>query len=151
VQVALRPDSYISSAAAFSTVALASGSTTATALPVLNNEFSRVKETVTTPTVDLRYTGIRNIVVYGSASMRTVNGDERYATPFTTAVPSSSNLTYNDVTEESRQLTLGVNWSPRPPSTRGPKSSTRTMTTSLLATTSDRTRYQLGYSSPASS
>ena len=113
VQVALRAeDSYISSAAAFSTVALASGSTTATALPVLNNEFSRVKETVTTPTVDLRYTGIRNIVVYGSASMRTVNGDERYATPFTTAVPSSSNLTYNDVTENHDNYTLGVNWKP---------------------------------------
>ena len=111
VQVALRgEDRYTKSNDTFSTVALASGSTTVTAAPVLNAAYSRVKEKVVTPTVDLRYTGIDNVVLYASATKRMLAGDERYATPYTTATPAASSLTFNDVAEDHGNYAVGANW-----------------------------------------
>jgi hypothetical protein len=111
VLLALRgEDSYIKSNGWLSTVALATGSTTTTAAPVLNAVYSRNKETVATPTADLRYTGFRNLVLYASATQRMTNGDERSANPFSTVVPAASSLTNNDVTENHDNYTLGANW-----------------------------------------
>jgi hypothetical protein len=113
VQVALLgEDKYLKSPGSLSTVALASGSTTVTAAPVLNQMYSRNKETVATPTVKFRYKSTKNVVIYASVSQRLLNGDERYATPYSTATPSNNNLTYNDVTEDHTNFTLGVNWQP---------------------------------------
>ena len=111
IQVALRgEDRYTTSAGSFSTVGLASGSTTVTGAPVLNSIYSRVKDKVATPTADLRYTGINNLVLYASATKRMLAGDERYATPYATATPAPGSLTFNDVAEDHGNYTLGANW-----------------------------------------
>jgi len=74
---------------------------------------SRSKEDALTPEVSLRYTGIKNISLYGKAEYRYVAGDERVTGQYNplTAGPSS-NSTYKDVHENHGRYTVGANWVP---------------------------------------
>ena len=105
-------DSYTTSAATFTTLN-SSGTPAITVVSTPQQESSRVKETVVTPELDARYTGINHIVLYASACPRRVTGDERLMTPNSPLVAlSSSSLLYNDVTENHGDYTVGANWQP---------------------------------------
>ncbi len=74
-----------------------------------------------TPGVDVRYTGIRNLALYGSWEFRTTKQDERTnygAFNVTTSGANAGQLSYgqtltNDKIKENHQnVTLGANWTP---------------------------------------
>ena len=113
VNVGLRgEDSYTKGSGAF-TVLAASGTPAVTVASTPRLEASRVKDQSLTPTLDLRYTGIAELALYGSASWRILNGDDRTTSaynPITSPIPATTNLFYNDWSENRGHYTLGANW-----------------------------------------
>ena len=108
-------DKYTKSAGALTAVTPAVVATTGvvTTTNSLQTYYSRVKEKSLTPALDLNYTGIKDLALYASASVRSVSGDERYATPndfVTTPVIANSKLAYNDMSENRLKYTIGGNW-----------------------------------------
>jgi hypothetical protein len=73
---------------------------------------SRVKEKSLVPALDLRYSGIKDLSLYASASVRNVSGDERYVTPTALTVTTipNGNLAYNSTSEDRTRITVGGNW-----------------------------------------
>jgi hypothetical protein len=63
--------------------------------------------------VDLRYTGIKDVALYASASKKTVSGDERYQTPYnpvTTPSPANSTQAQNSTSQDRLRANVGANW-----------------------------------------
>lgn len=105
-------DSDTKSAATFTTQN-ASGNPAVNVVSTPQQDSSRVKETVLTPELDVRYTGIKTVVLYATASPRHVNGDERLMTANNPLVAlSNSSLVYNDIKENHGDYTVGANWQP---------------------------------------
>jgi len=83
---------------------------TATNIGVASNSY----ENALTPELSLRYTGIKNISLYGTTEYRKVKGDESVTRAYNTdtAVPYPTYITYSDVTENHGRYTVGANWVP---------------------------------------
>lgn len=77
------------------------------ALPVQNFEDSRNIEDSLTPMLDVRYTGIRTLALYGSAAHKVADTDKRHVTGYTTVRP---NPYVSDVDEQRETYKLGANW-----------------------------------------
>ena len=106
-------DSYIKSAATLTNLAAAVNTTTGVVTYTSTNqqEFSRVKEDVWTPVLDLNYTGFANVSIYGSASNASTSGNKYYATPFTAGTtPANSALQFEDANDKHAYYNLGANW-----------------------------------------
>jgi hypothetical protein len=87
------------------------GVITTTLSPQIFN--SQVIETTLTPSLDVRYTGIKDVALYAAASVRSVNGDERYVTPYnpvTTPVPSNGSQALNSTSQDRSRINVGANW-----------------------------------------
>ena len=96
-------DSFNSVAA---TVSTTTGAVTTT--PTANHANSTVNEPSWIPSIDLRYTGIRDISFYASGDYRYSSGTERLVPQFTTT-PVTEN---EDVHENHGRYTVGANWAP---------------------------------------
>ncbi|PTX91592.1 hypothetical protein [Opitutus sp. ER46] len=78
------------------------------------------KETPITPTLDVRYTGIKNLALYGSAEFRTTDQNEKntYAglnvstSGGKTTVSVSPTYIDKDIEEQHLNATVGANWTP---------------------------------------
>ena len=112
--VALRgEDSYIKSTAAMTNLAASTNTTTGvvtyTSTPQLAG--SRVKETSWTPVLDVTYTGISNLSLYGSASKQMVTGDKYYLNPYSVATgPTTSSYELLNGKDHHTNLNIGANW-----------------------------------------
>ena len=71
---------------------------------------SRVKEKTLVPEIAIRYTGIKNISLYGTSEYRYVWGDERVTTQYN--VTTVANPVFNEVHENHGRYTVGANWAP---------------------------------------
>jgi len=111
LQAALRgEDSYIKTVTSFTSATQPRGQPiTAPITVAFNNADSRVKEKNYTPEFNVRYTGIAKTVLYGAFSKRTVDGDDRATTPYAVAVPASTNLFYDKLSQDQLHYTLGAN------------------------------------------
>jgi hypothetical protein len=111
VQLAIRgEDTYTKSAGSYTRV-------TGTATAPITSRYtgdSRVKDKIITPELTARYTGRRNLVLYGSLSDRIDRGNHRHVSPFNTPVPALSALTNDDVRQDQARYTLGANWNASP-------------------------------------
>ena len=108
-------DKYTKSAGTLTAVTAATNTTTGVVTTTNNDQIfnSRVKEKSSTPALDLRYSGIKDLALYASGSVRKVDGDERYVTPYnpiTTPSPANGNLAYNSTNEDRKRFTVGFNW-----------------------------------------
>jgi hypothetical protein len=75
-----------------------------------------------TPAVDVRYTGIRNVALYGSWEYRSTSQDERttysaysFSTSATTVDQAARNpttLNFDHIKERHHNASVGVNWTP---------------------------------------
>ncbi len=106
-------DTYTKSNANLTNYTAATNTTTGvvtyTATP--QQEYSRVKGTSWTPTLDFSYAGLSQVTVYGSISDRSGDFDKYYATPFTAGTtPSANNLEFNDQKDKHLNMNLGANW-----------------------------------------
>lgn len=105
-------DKYTKSAMTYINVANSISATTgaSTVTETLNKGYSRFKETSWTPDLEVRYTGIANVTLYANASKKQADGDENYASPHSTATPSTNNLTIFDAEEAREKYTVGGSW-----------------------------------------
>ena len=104
-------DSYIKSAATFTSITQPRGQPiTAPITTLFNNESSRVKEKSFTPEFNFRYTGVTRLVVYGAFSKRLTDGDERATTPYATAAPALTNQLFNNLSQDQLHYTFGSNF-----------------------------------------
>ena len=116
VKLALRgEDKYTSSFGSLTAVTSTVNTTTGAVTIAQSNQIfnSRVKDKSLTPALDMRYTGFKDVALYATASVRNVNGDERYTTPYnpvTTPVPANGNRAANDMSEERTRITVGGTW-----------------------------------------
>lgn len=107
IQPAIRAeDAYTKTSGKFTRVT----GTVAAPVNAYYNENSRIKDTIVTPELSARYTGIRKVVIYATASDRITRGDERKVNPFATATPGATAYGYNDVDQDQARYTLGANW-----------------------------------------
>ena len=116
VKLALRgEDKYTRSTGSLTAVAATVNATTGAVTTTNSDQIfnSRVKEKSLTPTLDLRYSGFKDLALYASASVRKVGGDERYVTPYnpvTTSVIPNGNQAFNSTSEDRTRMTVGANW-----------------------------------------
>ena len=116
VKLALRgEDKYTKSSGSLTAVTSTVNTTTGVVTIVQSNQIfnSRVKEKSLTPALDMRYTGFQDVALYATASVRNVDGDERYVTPYnpvTTPVPANGNLAANSMAEDRTRITVGATW-----------------------------------------
>lgn len=87
-----------------------------TSVPINTANGSYIREKVWTPEISARYSGIRNVTLYGSWDYRTAPGDERVnngsvSIANNTVVPAYA-FADNHVSENHRNLKVGANWVP---------------------------------------
>ena len=115
IQLALRGEDKYTKSVGTLTAVTASANTTTGVITMTNSDQafnSRVKEKSLTPALDLRYSGLTDLTLYASASVRNVSGDERYQTPTaltSTSIPNA-NIALNSTSEDRTRITLGANW-----------------------------------------
>ncbi len=73
-------------------------------------DWEHIHRNTETPELDLRYTGIRNLALYGSASKSDLNGDMRHSSSYNPLTATGGTLANNNVSEKHGDYTLGANW-----------------------------------------
>ncbi len=107
IQPALRwEDSYIQSKGAYHRVTVTSGREVYT----LYRTFSRVKDEVLTPELSVRYSGIRRLGLYATASNRITDGDDRHHDQYTAVLPTAAQQQFNFVNQDQAHYKVGANW-----------------------------------------
>jgi len=110
VKLALRAqDEFIRGASSFTVVA-ASGTPAVTLASTPRLGWAKVHQNVTTPVLELRYTGIRDVALYFTGSKRNLNGEERNTSAYNYLTAASGTMANNDVSEDHGNYTLGANW-----------------------------------------
>lgn len=105
-------DYYIKASDAYQTVTASvssSGVITQTIANIAGG--SRTKEKSITPEIGARYTGIKNISLFGTAEYKKLTGKERVITQYN-YVTASQNPINDDVGENHGRYTIGANWVP---------------------------------------
>ena len=118
VKVAFRAqDEFVRGDSSFSTIAatVAPGSptgtpATVTGAPSPRVDLSRIHENSKTPVIDVRYTGIKNLALYATASKRSLDGVEKYQTNYNPATPPNGLTALNDLGEKHGDYKVGANW-----------------------------------------
>jgi hypothetical protein len=72
--------------------------------------WARLHESGTTPVVDVRYTGIKNVSLYFTGSQRDISGDERNVATYTPSTGVTSNALNQSVSDKAGNYKLGANW-----------------------------------------
>jgi hypothetical protein len=116
LKLALRGEQKsVKSSGSLTAVTAAVNATTGVITITNNNQIfnSQITEKSLTPVLDLRYTGFRDVALYAFASVRNVDGDEQYVTPYnpvTTPTPANGNLAANNTSEDRTRITVGGSW-----------------------------------------
>ena len=91
---------------------------TLTPVTVTGPNWIRIDEKPWTPEIDVRYSGIKNLALYGTWDYRSVTQDEKTAyTAFTVntstgALTGPINLANDAIKENHANVTVGANWTP---------------------------------------
>lgn len=73
-------------------------------------ENSKLVETSYTPSLEVRYTGIKKVLLYANGSYRYLDGDEQVVSPFASAVAGVAST--DDIQEDQGRYSVGANWLP---------------------------------------
>ncbi|MCU0792081.1 MAG: hypothetical protein MUE42_04370 [Opitutaceae bacterium] len=81
------------------------------ATPTPQIEYSSNEEDSLTPTLDARYTGVRNLALYASAAQRLTKGEKDYVTSFNPNTPPAVIPLYaSDFENDRDSYKVGANW-----------------------------------------
>ena len=106
-------DEYYKSAGTLTSVTAAVNTATGVVTTTSTNQqnYSRNKGTSWTPMMDFSYTGIPNVGLYATASVRTSTGDYYYVTPYTVGTtPSVSAFNLENPSENHTYYDVGASW-----------------------------------------
>jgi len=78
--------------------------------PTQRVAWSRDTQKTTSPVVEVRYTGIKNVALYATATARDGDGEEKNTSHYNPATALAGTLANGDVTEKRYNYTLGANW-----------------------------------------
>jgi hypothetical protein len=110
VKLALRAqDEFIRGYETFDVVA-ASGTPATVIASTPRLGWAKIHQNVTTPVIELRYTGIKDLALYFNGSKRTLNGEERNTSAFNPLTAALGTPALNDVSEDHGNYTLGASW-----------------------------------------
>lgn len=113
-KVALRAqDEYIRGSSSYDAIA-ASGTPATVIATTPRIGWAKVHQKVTTPVVELRYTGIKDLSLYFSGSKRDLNGVERNTSAYNPITAANGTLAIQNVSEDHGNYTLGANWKTSP-------------------------------------
>jgi hypothetical protein len=102
-------EEYINGNSGYDVIA-ASGTPAITLATTSRFGWAKTDQKVTTPVLEIRYTGIKDLALYFTGSLRSLNGHERNTSSFnpaTTAIGTTANM---NVSEDHGNYTLGANW-----------------------------------------
>jgi hypothetical protein len=102
-------DEFVSGASSFNALA-ASGTPAVTVTSTPRVDWEHIHRNTETPELDLRYTGIRDLALYGSASKSNLNGIERDTSSYNPLTATGGTLANNNVSEKHGDYTIGANW-----------------------------------------
>ncbi len=102
-------EEYVNGASSY-TVISASGTPAVTIASAPRTGFADINQTVTTPVLELRYTGIKDLALYFNGSLRNLNGDERNTSSYNPLTATSGTNATNNVSEDHGNYTFGANW-----------------------------------------
>ena len=109
--VALKGEDKTTKAAGTYNVVSATGTPAITiGAPSPRAEFSHVDEKGLTPELDLRYTGFKDVALYGSATGTYVGGSNRNAPAYGTATVSSPLQYFVSPSQSNADFTVGATW-----------------------------------------
>ena len=91
-------------------VLAASGTPATTVASTPRYDWSKVSQHSTTPALELRYTGIKNISLYGTISKRDLSGEEHDTSSYNTNTAAGGTLANNDISENHVNWTVGAVW-----------------------------------------
>jgi hypothetical protein len=74
--------------------------------------WSKAHEKEITPVIDVRYSGLKNVALYGSFSRADVSGTESNTSAFNPLTATSGTLAANNVAKQHDTYKLGANWKP---------------------------------------
>lgn len=110
VRLSLRgEDKYTTGTGTFNVVA-ATGTPAVTLATTPRLEYGRVKEHSLTPDLDLRYTGISNLALYGSGNWRHLKGDERNSSAYNPVTAAAGTIATNTIGEIHGNYNVGASW-----------------------------------------
>jgi hypothetical protein len=92
------------------TVVAASGTPAVTLTSTPRLGWEKVNQNSSTPVLDLRYTGIKDVSLYFNGSQRSLSGTERNSSHYNPLTASGGTLANNDVSEDHGDYVLGANW-----------------------------------------
>jgi hypothetical protein len=102
-------DEFISGASTFNALA-ASGTPATTVTSTPRVAWEHVHRNTQTPELDLGYTGIRTLALYGRISQSNVNGVDRDTSAYNPLTASGGTLANNNDRERHTDYTVGANW-----------------------------------------
>ena len=91
-------------------VVAASGTPATTLTTTPRVEGSHLSERSLTPALDVRYNGIKDVMLYASASHVYLSGTEHDTPAYSTTTITSPLIYFNDVSQDNSNYTLGANW-----------------------------------------
>ncbi len=102
-------EEYINGTSSYTVIA-ASGTPAVTIASTPRTGFADVNQTVKTPVLELRYTGIKDLALYFNGSLRSLDGDERNTSSYNPLTATNGTNATNNVSEDHGNYTLGANW-----------------------------------------
>ncbi|HVZ63360.1 MAG TPA: hypothetical protein VG936_02140 [Lacunisphaera sp.] len=110
VKVALRSErEYISGASAYSVLS-ASGTPAVNVAATPRQDWAKIHQDSTTPVLEARYTGIKNLSLYFTGSLRDLSGVEKNTSAYNPLTAANGTLANNNLSEDHGNFTLGANW-----------------------------------------
>jgi hypothetical protein len=92
------------------TVVAASGTPAVTLTSTPRLGWDKVHQNSSTPVLDVRYTGIKDVALYFNGSQRSLTGTERDTSHYNFLTAQSGTLANNNVSEDHGDYALGGNW-----------------------------------------
>jgi hypothetical protein len=102
-------DEFISGASTYNALA-ASGTPAVTVTSTPRVDWEHIHRNTQTPELDLGYTGIRNLALYGRISASNVNGIDRDTSAYNPLTATGGTLANNHDRERHTDYTVGANW-----------------------------------------
>jgi hypothetical protein len=102
-------EEYVRGASSYNVLA-ATGTPATTVSGSPRTGYANLQQDVSTPVLEIRYTGIKDVALYFSGSERDLNGIERNTAAYNPLTAGSGTLAQQNVSEDHGNYTLGANW-----------------------------------------
>ena len=102
-------DEYARGTSTYDVIA-ASGTPATTLATTPRIAWSKAHEKEVTPVLDVRYSGIKNVALYGSFSKADVSGTESNSSAYNPLTATTGTLAANNVSKKHDNYKLGANW-----------------------------------------